>query len=84
MDQDITDITFPLEIIEKERNEGTTLIIDNLRDKWSKASINRVYRYVMDLFQPDYLSDKSFKQNFAKETKMYLKLCLSNQTIVNR
>ena len=36
-------------------------------EKWSKASINRVYRYVMDLFQPDYLSNKSMQQNFARK-----------------
>lgn len=66
-DHDITSIKFPLEVIEKEQVEGTTLIINNLREKWSKASINRVYRYVMDLFQPDYLSNKSMQQNFARK-----------------
>ncbi|WP_418696130.1 sensor histidine kinase [Barnesiella intestinihominis] len=86
VDQDISDITFPLEIVKKERSEGTTLVIDNLRDKWSKASINRVYRYVMDLFQPDYLSDKSFKQNFAKRNenvfKVVFKQSNNNESII--
>lgn len=66
-DRDITTITFPLETVEKERDEGTTLIIDNLRDGWSNAAINRVYRYIMELFQPDYLSDKSKTNNYAKQ-----------------
>ncbi len=66
-DRDITAITFPLETVEKERAEGTTLIIDNLREGWSSAAINRVYRYIMELFQPDYLSDKSQTNNYAKQ-----------------
>lgn len=88
VDQDITEITFPLEFIEKEKNEGTTLIIGNLRDKWSKASINRVYRYIMDLFQPDYLSEKSLKQNFAKKDEdtfrvVFKQTCNSKSIIIN-
>lgn len=66
-DKDITDITFPLETIDKERVEGTTLIIDNLREGWTGAAINRVYRYILELFQPDYLSDKSQTNNYAKQ-----------------
>lgn len=64
-DKDITDITFPLSIIDKEKEEGTTLIIENLREGWSKASINRVYRYIIDLFQPDYLSNKKQVNSYA-------------------
>lgn len=66
-DRDITDITFPLEMIDKERVEGTTLIIDNLREGWTGAAINRVYRYILELFQPDYLSNKSQMNNYAKQ-----------------
>lgn len=56
IDNDLTSITFPLEIIDKKKTEGTTLIIRNLREKWTDAAIMRIYRYVLDLFQPDYLS----------------------------
>ena len=66
-DKDITSITFPLEMVDKERVEGTTLIIDNLREGWTGAAINRVYRYILELFQPDYLSDKSQTNNYAKQ-----------------
>lgn len=46
-----------------------------LRDVWTIASIKRVYRYVIDLFQPNYLSDRTasdsddvyFKTNFYKQ-----------------
>ena len=72
-DRDITAITFPLEIVDKEREEGTTLIIDNLRDGWSLAAINKVYRYIIDLFQPDYLSDKSQINNYARQDENLFK-----------
>ncbi|MDE6569974.1 MAG: ATP-binding protein [Alistipes sp.] len=72
-DRDITAITFPLVSVEKERNEGTTLIIDNLREGWSNAAINRVYRYIIELFQPDYLSDKSQRNNYAKQDENLFK-----------
>jgi signal transduction histidine kinase len=64
-DEELGSITFPIEEIEKEKEEGTTLTIDILRDGWTYAAIKRVYRYVVDLFQPDYLSDRSRKYNSA-------------------
>lgn len=36
----------------KERDEGTTLKIEFLKDKWSEASIKRIYNYVADILQP--------------------------------
>lgn len=45
-----------------KRNEGTNLIIDNLRDAWSDAMIRRVYRYISDILQPFPLS-KAFEEN---------------------
>src|SRR5438034_4287767 len=45
-------ITGRIEEVEKERPHGTTLIIDELRETWSDAQIQRVYRYVQDLVQP--------------------------------
>lgn len=65
IDRDLTSIMFPIETIDKIKEEGTTLIINNLRDGWSDAAIKRVFRYVLDLFQPDYLSERSKKYNFA-------------------
>lgn len=74
-DADLTSITFPIEVIPKLQKEGTILKINKLRDVWTIASIKRVYRYVIDLFQPNYLSDRIikdsedvyFKTNFYKQ-----------------
>lgn len=69
IDRELSSITFPIEEIDKEKEEGTTLIIENLRDGWTYASIRRVYRYVIDLFQPDYLSDRSKSYNSAIQSE---------------
>jgi signal transduction histidine kinase len=45
-------ITNALESTIKQREFGTTLIIDNLRDRWTEAAIKRIYRYVSDILQP--------------------------------
>lgn len=84
IDKDITTITFPISYIEKECHEGTTLIIDNLREKWSIPAINRVYRYIMDLFQPDYLSLNSRKYNYATYDENYFRVVFSNNTFGNK
>ncbi len=64
-DVDLTEITNPVERINKQRENGTTLTIENLRDAWTEKSIERVYRYVSDLFQPEYLSESSKKLKIA-------------------
>lgn len=69
IDRELSSITFPIEEIDKEKKEGTTLIIESLRDGWTFASIKRVYRYVIDLFQPDYLSERSKKHNSAIQSE---------------
>ena len=56
-DINLLSISNKLEYFEKNREKGTTLIIKNLRDKWSKAAIQRVYRYVSNIIQPFSLSD---------------------------
>ncbi|MDR2408869.1 MAG: ATP-binding protein [Bacteroidales bacterium] len=65
IDKDLTSITFPIEEVKKEKEEGTTLRINNLREGWTDGAIKRVFRYVLDLFQPDYLSEISKNNNFA-------------------
>lgn len=74
IDKELGSITFPIQEIEKEIEEGTILKIENLRDGWTDASIRRVYRYVLDLFQPDYLSDQSKKYNSATQNNNYFKV----------
>ncbi len=65
IDRDLTSITFPIEFIQKQKDEGTTIEIRGLREKWTDAAIKRIYRYVLDLFQPDYLSERSKTDNLA-------------------
>lgn len=49
----LNDLKFNL--LKREIGPGTTLFINNLREKWSDADIKRVYRYVADLIQPNFL-----------------------------
>lgn len=74
VDKELGSITFPIDEIEKEKEEGTTLIIAGLRDGWSSAAIKKIYRYVIDLFQPDYLSDRSKKYNSAIQSEESFKV----------
>ncbi len=55
-DIDLVNITNKIVSIEKEKEEGTTLKIENLRDKWTQAAIKRIYRYVSAIIQPFPLS----------------------------
>ena len=55
-DIDLSTISNAVEIVEKQKEEGTNLIIENLRESWSDATIKKVYRYTSDLLQPFPLS----------------------------
>lgn len=55
-DIDLSTISNSIELIAKEKEEGTNLIIENLREGWSDATIKKVYRYTSDLLQPFPLS----------------------------
>jgi signal transduction histidine kinase len=52
MDDDIFFISNKTVEIPKEKQQGTTLIIEDLREWWSEAMIKRVYRYSIDVIQP--------------------------------
>jgi signal transduction histidine kinase len=78
IDKDLTSITFPITEIGKEKEEGTTLVIDNLREGWTDSAIKRVYRYVLDLFQPDYLSERSRNHNSAIQNEESFKVNFNN------
>lgn len=56
-DLNLLSISNTLEVIPKEKENGTSLIISGLRDKWSVASIKRIYRYVADIIQPYSLTE---------------------------
>lgn len=57
-DRDLFQIPNRVEHVPKERESGTTLIIDGLREAWTDAEIARVYRYIEDLTQPFSLSKR--------------------------
>lgn len=48
-----------------EYQSGTRITIDNLREAWESVEIRRVYRYISNLLQPDFLSDRSNNLNIA-------------------
>ena len=73
-DRDLTSIKFPVNFVQKEKVEGTSIEIHGLREKWTEAAIKRIYRYVLDLFQPDYLSERSKKDNLAVQNEESFKV----------
>ncbi len=58
IDSDIQTIANKVSEVPKTKPQGTTLTIENLREGWTLAEIRRVFRYVADLLQPAYLSDR--------------------------
>lgn len=62
IDKELQLITNQIEVIPKIKDEGTTLIIEGLREGWSDAMIKRVYRYTSELLQPFPLSIKRKKR----------------------
>lgn len=58
MDKDLASVANTIEVVAKEKEEGTDLIIEFLREGWSDTMIKRVYRYTSDLLQPFPLSKK--------------------------
>ena len=61
-DKDLSAISNSIEYVPKQKEEGTDLIIEGLREGWSDAMIKRVYRYTSDLLQPFPLSKKRIEQ----------------------
>ncbi|SHH05242.1 Signal transduction histidine kinase [Flavobacterium fluvii] len=51
-DGDLIFITNTIEEVNKTKDKGTTLIIEDLREWWSDSMIKRVYRYAIDILQP--------------------------------
>ncbi len=72
---DIGAVSNEIKAIPKNREEGTDLVIYNLREAWTDAAIKRVYRFVIDLQQPFPLTasssnvDSGFKTTIYKKTK---------------
>jgi signal transduction histidine kinase len=58
IDKDLLFIANEIKMIPKTKEQGTTLIIQQLREAWSDAMIQRAFRYTSDLLQPFPLSKK--------------------------
>ncbi|MFA5297155.1 MAG: ATP-binding protein [Lutibacter sp.] len=56
-DIDLFNITNKIITVPKRKEEGTTLKIEGLKDRWSQAAIKRIYRYVTAIIQPFPLSE---------------------------
>lgn len=69
-DLDLNSITNTIYSKEKSREKGTTLKIEGLKDKWSEASIKRVYKYISDILQPFPLSDIIEKELIEEESNL--------------
>jgi signal transduction histidine kinase len=65
IDEDLSSIRNPISEVELDFEYGTKLIISDLREVWGDSQMKRVYRYVSDLLQPSFLSDRSSQINIA-------------------
>lgn len=61
-DKDLITVSNTIEFVSKTKENGTTLVIEGLREGWSDAMIKRVYRYTSELLQPFPLSKKKEKE----------------------
>jgi signal transduction histidine kinase len=64
-DSDLNLIYNSIEEIPKHKSFGTDLIIEDLRDRWTEASIKRIYKYVADIIQPFTLTPITQLNNIA-------------------
>ena len=67
IDNDLSSIKNPITELELDFSSGTKLIISDLREAWWETPIKRVFRYISDLLQPTFLSEKSLDLNIASE-----------------
>jgi signal transduction histidine kinase len=85
--KELATIANRIQEIPKRREEGTTLIIENLREEWPDDAIKEVYRYVAELTQPFTLRDKrrgkklhATATKFASEPETDFKVVLKSKT----
>lgn len=91
-DTNLLSISNELKEVDKKRENGTTLVISGLRDKWTIAAIKRVYKYVSDIIQPFPLAklpedsnsivDIGFKASFEKIENGETKVIADESTMV--
>ncbi|WP_409029363.1 ATP-binding protein [Gracilimonas sediminicola] len=88
-ERDLDSISHEYDYVDVADEEGTLMIIENLREKWTDAQIIRVYKYVSDLIQPLPLSkqkketeDPGFKAKFYKVKKGEPKAILDEESFI--
>jgi signal transduction histidine kinase len=69
-DLDLSAITNKIFTKQKTKEKGTILKIEGLKDKWSEASIKRVYKYIGDILQPFPLSEDEDELNEILEEEL--------------
>ncbi len=80
MDTELSSVSNTVEMVPKEKEHGTILKIENLRQSWSDAQIRRVFRYVSDLLQPSFLSQKSEEMRIAQQNdESFLVECIRTE-----
>lgn len=67
-DIDLVNITNKIITVPKRKEEGTTLKIEGLKDRWSQSAIKRIYRYVSAIIQPFPLSEQ--EENINKNLNL--------------
>jgi hypothetical protein len=67
IDTDLSKIENKASFVDPIKNHGTKLTIEGLRDIWTNVEIRRVYRYISNLLQPDFLSERVNELNLAKD-----------------
>lgn len=67
IDTDLSEIKNEVTYVPWSMNyeSGTQITIDHLRESWDNVEIRRVYRYISNLLQPNFLSDRSKSLNLA-------------------
>lgn len=75
-DKDLNAIESKIETLPKEKEQGTYLKIERLREGWSDGNVKKIYRNISTLLQPYPLSksfnnkeDPGFKTYFYREIK---------------
>lgn len=57
-DTNLNEISFDMEFVPKQREKGTTLIIDHLVEAWSDAMLKKIYRNTSNIILPEPLSEE--------------------------
>ena len=64
-DKSLHEILQPLEKIDRRKQQGTRLILRNLRDRWSRTDYEQLYRNLVVLIPPFQKSLEGFRINFV-------------------